>query len=116
MPTRRPKKTNHLIYADMVDSRSKSGIWFSHAEEFKGQQQSVIRALKEKLDWVPIENAIMAISIEPPGIVLIAPNPSLPGIIVLADGATPASTDELKARYTGLVREATAQIGVKIEV
>ncbi|MEU3096489.1 hypothetical protein ABZ690_17230 [Streptomyces sp. NPDC006967] len=104
MPKPREKKDNHLLHADAVDSRGKSGVWFGEREEFKSAQAEVIDAIKEKIDWVPIENAVMAVSIDPPGIVVMAPNPSLPGIIVLADGATPENTEHLKQHYTEVVR------------
>ena len=106
MPKPRSKKDNHLLYADAVGSRGKSGVWFGEREEFKAAQSQVIDAVKEKIDWVPVENAIMAVSLDPPGIVLIAPNPSLPGIIVLSDGATTANSEYLTKQYTEIVRDA----------
>ncbi|MER5750824.1 hypothetical protein [Streptomyces sp. NPDC002088] len=104
MPKPREKKDNHLLYADAVASRGKSGVWFGEREDFKSKQVSVMDALKEKVEWVPVENAVMAISLDPPGIVVMAPNPSLPGIIVLADGATAENTEYLKKHYTEIVQ------------
>lgn len=105
MPKPRAKKDNHLLYADAVASRGKSGVWFGEREDFKTTQSEVMDAVKDRIDWVPIENAVMAVSLDPPGIVVIAPNPSLPGIIVLADGATAANTEHLKQHYTQVVQE-----------
>ncbi|GGU81833.1 hypothetical protein GCM10010260_12930 [Streptomyces filipinensis] len=105
MPKPREKKDNHLLYADAVASRGKSGVWFGEREDFKTKQTSVMDAVKERVEWVPVENAVMAISLDPPGIVLMAPNPSLPGIIVLADGATSENTEHLKKHYTEIVQD-----------
>ncbi|MEV0443325.1 hypothetical protein AB0I46_30825 [Streptomyces spectabilis] len=115
MPTPRQHKENHILYADAVGSTCKSGVWFTESDSFKGQQRAVLEAVKEKIDWVAVENVVMAVSLDPPGIALIAPNPSLPGVIVLADGATPASTEELRAHYVEVVREATQEAGVPVE-
>ncbi|MFB0629112.1 hypothetical protein [Streptomyces sp. AB3(2024)] len=104
MPKPREQKDNHLIYADAVGSRGKSGVWFGDREDFKSKQVSVMDAVKERIEWVPVEDAVMAISLDPPGIVLMAPNPSLPGIIVLADGATSENTEHLKKHYTEIVQ------------
>jgi len=52
------------------------------------------------------------VSTEPAGIVVIAPNPTLPGIIVLADGGTRAGTERLRSQYTKLVREAMEQLEI----
>jgi hypothetical protein len=104
MPTERPVKDNHLIYADAVQSRNKSGVWFGEQKAFKDHQANVLEKIKDRIDWVPLENAVLAVSIDPPGICIIAPNPSLPGIIVLADGATPENTATIRQRYIDLVR------------
>jgi hypothetical protein len=112
MVTERPKKDNHLIYADAVGSRGKSGVWFGEQKAFKEQQVKIMEALREKLDWVPMSEAILAISVDPPGICVVAPNPSLPGIIVLADGATPENTAEIRQRYISSVREAIETCGL----
>jgi len=115
MPKQRAKKDNHLLYADAVGSRGKSGVWFGEREEFKSAQVDVIDAIKEQIDWVPVENAIMAVSLDPPGIVVIAPNPSLPGIIVLADGATTANSEYLTKQYTEIVRGALKAADISVE-
>jgi hypothetical protein len=115
MPKPREKKDNHLLYADAVASRGKSGVWFGEREEFKTTQSEVIEAVKDKINWVPIENAIMAVSLDPPGIVVMAPNPSLPGIMVLADGATAANTEHLKKQYTEVVQEVLKAADIKVE-
>ncbi|WP_405853932.1 hypothetical protein OG407_00600 [Streptomyces sp. NBC_01515] len=105
MPKPREQKDNHLIYADAVGSRGKSGVWFGEREDIKAKQVTVMDAVKERVEWVPVEDAVMAISLDPPGIVLMAPNPSLPGIIVLADGATAENTEHLKKHYTEIVQD-----------
>lgn len=115
MPKPREKKKNHLLHADAVDSRGKSGVWFGEREEFKTAQAEVLEAVKERIDWVPIENAVMAVSLDPPGIVVIAPNPSLPGIIVLADGATTANSEHLKQHYTQLVEGVLKDKDIELE-
>jgi hypothetical protein len=115
MPRERAKKDNHLLYADAVGSRGKSGVWFGEREEFKATQVHVIDAIKERIDWVPVENAIMAVSLDPPGIAIIAPNPSLPGIIVLADGATNANSDYLVKHYTEIVRDALKAADISVD-
>jgi len=115
VPTPRQKKDDHLIYADAVHSFDKSGVWFAESDAFKAQQTTVMEAIKEATDWVPVTDAIMAVSLEPPGIAIIAPNPSLPGIIVLTDGSTLANTEQLKDRYIEIVRKASTQSGVLIE-
>lgn len=115
MPTPREKKQDHLLYADAVASRGKSGVWFGEREEFKATQTEVMEAIKDRFDWVSLEDAIMAVSLDPPGIVVIAPNPSLPGIIVLADGATAANTEQLKSEYTEMVRQVLEANNISVE-
>jgi hypothetical protein len=115
LPKPREKKDNHLLYADAVASRGKSGVWFGEREEFKATQIEVMDAVKEKIDWVPIENAVMAVSLDPPGIVVLAPNPSLPGIMVLADGATAANTEYLKKHYTEVVQDVLKAASIPVE-
>src|SRR5262245_9254214 len=105
MPKPRQKKDNHLLYADAVASRGKSGVWFGERESFRSKQLDVMESLKERIDWVPLENAVMAVSLDPPGIAIIAPNPSLPGIIVLADGATTSNTEQIKRQFIETVRK-----------
>ncbi|OLT25967.1 hypothetical protein BJF83_21990 [Nocardiopsis sp. CNR-923] len=115
MPTARRSKTDHLIYADVVDSKSKAGVWMGERESFQEQQSRILEAVKDKLDWVAVEGAIMAISTEPAGIAVIAPNPTLPGVIVLADGGSPAASAELQATYEKTIREAMAELGISEE-
>jgi hypothetical protein len=106
MPTKRLVKDDHLIKpGGWADSHSKSGVWFSEKKSFKNRQRKVMSELKESLNWVPVEGAIMAISADPAGIVVIAPNPTLPGIMVFANGTTPANTAALHEKYTRMVRE-----------
>jgi hypothetical protein len=115
VPTPREEKENHLLYADAVDSRGKSGVWFGEREEFRTAQSTAMEAIKERVEWVPVENAVMAVSLDPPGIALIAPNPSLPGVIVLADGATAANTEHLKQKYTQLVQDVLKEADIPVE-
>lgn len=112
MAKKRPVKDNHLIYADAVGSRGKSGVWFGEQSVFKENQAEIMNNLKDKVDWVPLENAMLAVSIDPPGIAVIAPNPSLPGIIVLADGATQENTSDIAERYIDMTRNAIQDIGL----
>lgn len=112
MAKRRQVKSDHLIYADAVGSRGKSGVWFGEREEFKKRQTEVMDTIKERVDWVPLEGAMLAISADPPGIVVIAPNPSLPGVIVVADGATKANSEKLQEIYTAIVRQAVQDAGI----
>lgn len=112
MAKERPVKDNHLIYADAVGSRGKSGVWFGEQKAFKEHQAQIIERLKDQVDWVPLENAMLAVSIDPPGICVIAPNPSLPGIIVLADGATPENTAAIRAQYVETTRLTIEKIGL----
>ncbi|WFB08199.1 hypothetical protein LRS74_14910 [Streptomyces sp. LX-29] len=115
MPTPRRSKNDHLIYADVVDSKSKAGVWMGERASFQDRQRQIMEAVKDGLDWVPVEGAIMAISTEPAGIAVIAPNPSLPGVIVLADGGSPAATADLQARYEEVVRTSMADLGIAAE-
>ena len=105
MPKPRKRKTDHLIYADHTGSRGKSGVWFGEQTEFKALQAHVMGGIKEKINWIPLDGALLAIDADPPGITVIAPNPSLPGVIVVSDGSTPTATAALQERYTDLVRK-----------
>ncbi|MGI5401929.1 hypothetical protein ACQEVG_21290 [Streptomyces sp. CA-135486] len=115
MPTPRRSKNDHLIYADVVDSKSKAGVWMGERASFQDRQRQIMETVKDELDWVPVEGAIMAISTAPAGIVVIAPNPSLPGVIVLADGGSPAASAELQAAYEEVVRKSMAELGIAEE-
>lgn len=115
MPTERRKKTDHLIYADVVDSKQKAGVWMGERASFQERQKQILEGIKDQLDWVPVEGAIMAISTEPAGIAVIAPNPSLPGMIVLADGGSPAASSDLQARYEAVIRDVMADLGIAEE-
>ncbi len=112
MVAERPVKDNHLIYADAVGSRGKSGVWFGEQQAFKAQQEKIMEQIKDKLDWVELEDAVLAVNMDPPGICVIAPNPSLPGIIVLADGATQEATAEIRAKYINAVKEVISDCGL----
>src|SRR5690348_16687793 len=115
MPTPRRTKTDHLIHADVVDSKSKAGVWMGERASFQDKQRQILNVLKDNLDWVPLEGAIMAISTNPAGITLIAPNPTLPGLIVLADGGSPAASAHLQALGEDLVRKAMSDLGIAEE-
>ena len=112
MANERPVKDNHLIYADAVGSRGKSGVWFGEQSAFKEHQNRIMELMRDKIDWVPLENAVLAVSIDPPGICVVAPNPSLPGIVVLADGATPENTRIIRDRYIAQTREVIESLGL----
>ncbi|MFD5746492.1 hypothetical protein [Streptomyces sp. NPDC127033] len=115
MAVPRERKDDHLLYADAVGSRGKSGVWFGEREAFQTRQHEVMDAVKDQVNWVALENAVMAVSLDPPGIVVMAPNPSLPGIIVLADGATPENSEQLKSQYTAIVGKIMTEQGLTIE-
>jgi len=115
MPTRRPRKVDHLIYADVVDSKAKSGLWFSEKKSFRSRQRQIMECTKNQIDWITLRGAILAISRKPHGIVVIAPNPSLPGIVVLADGTTKANTEKLQRKYAAIVEKCAKQSGVLVQ-
>ena len=110
MPKQRAKKADHLIYADHTGSRGKSGVWFGERTEFKELQEKVLESIKENIDWIPLEGAILAIDADPPGITVIAPNPSLPGVIVLSDGSTSTASEALRNKYIDIVRQTLQSI------
>ncbi|MEU9342079.1 hypothetical protein AB0D74_12780 [Streptomyces sp. NPDC048278] len=112
MPTPRRTKGDHLIYADVVDSKSKAGVWMGERDAFQAKQAEIMEALKDNTDWVPVENAIMVVSTEPAGITIIAANPTLPGVIVLADGGSPEASAQLQATGEELVRKLMAERGI----
>lgn len=115
MPMARRTKNDHLIHADVVDSKSKAGVWMGERASFQDKQRQILEALKDNLDWVPLEGGIMAISTSPAGIIVIAPNPTLPGLIVLADGGSPAASAHLQADGEGIVRKVMADLGIAEE-
>lgn len=108
----RKQKKDHLMFADIAKSRSKAGIWFQEAKSFRKHQRDAMRLVADQIDWVKLPNVIMAISQNPAGVVVIAPNPSLPGILVLADGTTTANTEKLQAKYTKIVAKCVEAVGV----
>ena len=115
MPTPRRPKTNHLIYADVVDSKTKAGVWMGERASFQDKQKQILDRLKDQLNWVSLDDAIMVISTEPAGITVIAPNPSLPGLIVLADGGSPAASANLQATHEDVIRKVMAGLGIAEE-
>jgi hypothetical protein len=115
MPTPRRPKTNHLIYADVVDSKTKAGVWMGERASFQDKQKQILDRLKDQLNWVSLDDAIMVISTEPAGITVIAPNPSLPGLIVLADGGSPAASANLQAAHEDVIRKVMAGLGIAEE-
>ncbi|MEU9335167.1 MULTISPECIES: hypothetical protein [unclassified Streptomyces] len=115
MPTPRRAKNDHLIYADVVDSKSKAGVWMGERDAFQAKQAEILEGVKDKTDWVPVENAIMMVSTEPAGITFIAANPTLPGVIVLADGGSPEASAQLQAAGEELVRKVMAERGIVAE-
>ncbi|TCR22919.1 hypothetical protein EV578_104249 [Streptomyces sp. BK205] len=115
MPVQRRGKNDHLLHADVVDSKQKAGVWMGERDAFHAKQSEILEAIKDEADWVPIEGAIMVVSTEPAGITLIAPNPTLPGVIVLADGGSPAASARLQAVGEDMVRRAMAARGITEE-
>ncbi|MFK4222127.1 hypothetical protein [Streptomyces sp. NPDC019890] len=115
MPTPRRTKNDHLIYADVVDSKSKAGVWMGAQDAYQAKQGQIMEALKDNASWVPLDNAIMVISTAPAGITVIAPNPTLPGLIALADGGSPAASAELQAVAEETIRKAMADLGIAEE-
>ena len=111
MATRRPLKTDHLIPIDICDSKSKAGVWFGEKRGWKKLQKDVMNQFKDATNWVDVKNSILVISEKPEGVVLVAPNPALPGIMVFANGTTEASTKELYRRYTQQVSAIAASRG-----
>jgi hypothetical protein len=109
---KRPKKVDQLIYADVTDSKAKAGVWFGETTAWKRNQKSIMAALRDRISWVNLPGAILAISDQPVGVVLIAPNPSLPGIFVVADGTTKTNTAKLQSQYSKLVAGLTKDQGI----
>lgn len=116
MPKRRPKKTDHLIPVTTPASKCKAGVWFGDRKEFKDRQARLMEAIKDQVCWIAVEGAIIAVREEPHGIVLIAPNPTLPGMIVLADGAGKVDTERLQEAYTRLVQDLAASMEIPTQV
>jgi hypothetical protein len=116
MPRRRPLKSDHLIPVTTPASKAKAGVWFGDRKEFKERQAKLMAAIKDKVAWIPVEGAIIAVREEPRGIVLIAPNPTLPGIIVLADGAGAKDTKRLQDAHLQLVRELASSMSIPTQV
>ncbi|MFB7114023.1 hypothetical protein [Streptomyces sp. NPDC056291] len=112
MPTPRRNKSDHLIYADVVDSKSKAGVWMGERDAFQAKQADILNAVKDETDWVAVENAIMVVSTDPAGITFIAANPTLPGVVVLADGGSPEASAQLQAAGEKLVRKVMAERGI----
>lgn len=102
MPRRRPLKNDHLIPVTTPASKAKAGVWFGDRKEFKERQAKLMAAIKDKVAWIPVEDAIIAVREEPRGIVLIAPNPTLPGMIILADGAGAKILSDFRTRTCSL--------------
>ncbi|MET9218667.1 hypothetical protein ABZX65_07775 [Streptomyces sp. NPDC003300] len=115
MPKARREKQDHLIYADVVDSKTKAGVWMGERASFRDEQGRILEALKDSTDWVGLDGAIMVISTEPAGLTVIAPNPTLPGVIVLSDGGSPAATARLQADGERQVRGVMAELGIAEE-
>lgn len=115
MPQARREKNDHLIYADVVDSKSKAGVWMGEQASFQENQNRIIEAVKEQTDWVELKNAIMVITTDPAGITVIAPNPTLPGVIVFADGGSPGATAKLQTAAEENIRAVMDDLGIAEE-
>ncbi|MFJ2555485.1 MULTISPECIES: hypothetical protein [unclassified Streptomyces] len=98
-----------------MDSKSKAGVWMGERASFQENQGRIIEALKEGTDWVELKDAIMVIGSDPAGITVIAPNPTLPGVIVLSDGGSPATSAKLQAAAEEKVRTVMAELGIAEE-
>lgn len=55
MPKPRRKKQNHLIYAEVVDSKSKVGVWMGERASFREKQGCSLDALKDRTEWVEVK-------------------------------------------------------------
>jgi hypothetical protein len=118
MPKVRPKTTNQTRArpgSGWGDSRAKAGVWFSEKAKFKAYQKKVLAVLKDELDWVAVKDVIMVVNQKTPGIVLIAPNPSLPGVIVLSNGVSDAGTAKLQSAMEKRVAAIAEELGVSTE-
>lgn len=116
MVRERKRKTNHLIPADRVGSAAKAGVWFGEKERFKDIQAQIMEKVKDKIDWLPLSDAILAVSAEPPGIVVIASNPTLPGVIILGDAASMEATQQIQDRFTELVSGITDEMNIETHI
>lgn len=114
MAKERRKKTDHLLYADVAKSRTKEGVWFVDQKRFKKTQRQMLKELQDRIDWVKLPDAILAVSTQPVGIVVLAPNPTLPGFIVCADGTTKANTEKLQKKYQDICAQIAKKLGVDI--
>lgn len=113
-----PEEAVFRVGSGYGDSRAKAGVWFSEKVKFKANQKLILDALKDELDWVPLSGAIMIVNQKTPGIVIVAPNPSLPGIIALANGVTDSGTEKLQKSIEATLRrlaeqEAVATVKIK---
>ncbi|MGH3735681.1 MAG: hypothetical protein ACRDT6_08670 [Micromonosporaceae bacterium] len=115
MPTPRRSKDDHLIYADVVDSDSKAGVWMGEREAFQANQSKIMEAVKDRTDWVSLKDAVMVITTDPAGITVIAANPTLPGMIVLADGGCPENSAKLQSMSEEVIRQVMADLGIAEE-
>lgn len=118
MPKVRPKapdEANKRPGSGWGDSRAKAGVWFAEKAKFKAHQREVLAALKDEFDWVPVKDVIMVVNQKTPGIVLVAPNPSLPGMIILANGVTETGTSRLQTAMEKRVASIADGLGVPTE-
>ncbi|MFZ5987980.1 MAG: hypothetical protein ACOYWZ_12770 [Bacillota bacterium] len=115
MPKIRPKKpeTDTAKGGGWGDSKAKAGIWFYEKQKFRVRQKKVIEELKKKVGYLNIEDAIMVVDPLIEGIAVVAPNPSLPGIIILADGPTQEKSCELQERVRSIVSEIMNDLDIK---
>lgn len=113
MAKRRPNKEDHLIPVDICDSRAKAGVWFGEKRGWKTLQNAVLEKFKDEANWVDVKKAILVISEKPEGVVLVAPNPALPGIMVFANGTTASTTERLYKIYTKKIAELAQEAGTE---
>ncbi len=51
MPTPRRTKTDHLIHADVVDSKTKAGVWMGERASFQDKQRQILESNAQDL-WI----------------------------------------------------------------
>jgi hypothetical protein len=108
-----PEQAGYRIGSGWGDSKAKAGVWFAEKAKFKSNQKKVLAALKEQVDFLGLEGAIMVVNQKTPGIVLVAPNPSLPGIIVLSNGVTEAGTARLQKAMEAAIGKIVEDLGIE---
>lgn len=55
MPKPRREKQNHLIYAEVVGSKSKVSVWMGERASFREKQGCILDALRDPAEWVEVK-------------------------------------------------------------